>query len=72
MPSHDLELYTEAEVAKVLRLCQRQVLRLRQKGIGPTPVILPGMRGVRYRRSDVVAWLDLHRAHRGRTSNEAA
>lgn len=53
------EILTAAQVAAYLGICARQVLRL------PIPALRISPRIVRYRREDVVLWLDQQRAPRG-------
>jgi excisionase family DNA binding protein len=50
------ELMTEAAVARLLAVSLSTVKRLRASGEGP-PAIKVGKRAIRYRRSDVEAWL---------------
>jgi excisionase family DNA binding protein len=50
------ELITEQELARLLSVSLSTVKRLRASGEGP-PVIRIGKRAIRYRRSDVQAWL---------------
>jgi excisionase family DNA binding protein len=47
---------TEAAVARLLAVSLSTVKRLRASGEGP-PAIKVGKRAIRYRRSDVEAWL---------------
>jgi excisionase family DNA binding protein len=49
-------LMTEAEVAEYLRVTVRTLATWRAEGRGPRPLRVG--RGIRYRRSDVDAWLE--------------
>jgi excisionase family DNA binding protein len=51
-------LLTADEAAEYLRLSRKQLQQWRYFGRGPTYVKVG--RGVRYRRSDLDAWLDAH------------
>ena len=53
-------LLTTAEAAVILSLSPRTLEQLRVKGDGP-PYFALGRRAVRYRRSDLDAWLDARR-----------
>jgi len=59
MPTEDDHLLTEAEMAAELRISLRTARRWRAAGTGP-PVLWAGGRP-RYRRSDVLAWLERRR-----------
>jgi len=56
MGKQDEDMLTEAEVARMLGVSLSTVKRLRASGEGP-PSIRVGKRALRYRRSDVEAWL---------------
>ena len=49
-------LLTQREAACVLRLSERTLERLRISGLGPK-FIRCGLRNIRYRQSDLDAWL---------------
>lgn len=51
------ELLTAAEFAAMAKVTVRAVRRWADKGVGPEPVRPRGSRLVRYRRSEVKAWL---------------
>jgi hypothetical protein len=50
-----LDLHTQAEAAKVLRLSERTLERMRLTGLGPTYV--KAGRRVLYRQTDLEAWI---------------
>ncbi len=51
------EYMTTEELAAHWRITRRQLLNYRKKGIGPQPIqLLPGQRGLRYVRADVLAY----------------
>jgi excisionase family DNA binding protein len=52
----DEELMTEAAVARLLAVSLSTMKRLRVSGEGPRSIRV-GKRAIRYRRSDVDAWL---------------
>jgi predicted DNA-binding transcriptional regulator AlpA len=54
--SSDLDLLKPREVAKALRTTENGLRRWRATGKGPRFIKLAG-KAVRYRRADVVAWL---------------
>lgn len=56
-PMGEDELLTTAEVALMLRTPNATLRTWRYQGIGPRSFHL-GPRGVRYRKSDVLAWLE--------------
>ena len=60
IPDHPLAMLTTAQAAGVLGLSARTLEQLRVKGGGP-PHFALGRRAVRYRRSDLDAWLDARR-----------
>lgn len=49
---------TSLEVAQILRVSEATVKRWRREGTGPRHVQTGGL--IRYRRTDVQAWLDEH------------
>jgi excisionase family DNA binding protein len=51
-----LRLLTQAEAARVLRLSERTLERLRVSGGGP--LFVKARRAVRYREADLEAWID--------------
>jgi excisionase family DNA binding protein len=51
-----LRLLTQSEAAKVLRLSERTLERLRLSGGGP--LYVKAGRAVRYRESDLESWID--------------
>ena len=53
---HQDELLTPREAARLLRLSERTLCRYRTLGIGPA-WLRAGSRMLRYRRTDVLAWL---------------
>lgn len=53
----DQELITGAEFAVMARVTIRAVRKWADKDIGPRPIRPPGSRLVRYRRTEVEAWL---------------
>jgi predicted DNA-binding transcriptional regulator AlpA len=57
MPMAEDELLTTAEVALMLRAPSATLRTWRYQGIGPRSFHL-GPRGIRYKKSDVLAWLD--------------
>jgi predicted DNA-binding transcriptional regulator AlpA len=60
IPELEGALLTTAESAYLLGLSKRSLEALRVRGGGPVFVVL-GRRAVRYRRSDIVAWVDERR-----------
>jgi predicted DNA-binding transcriptional regulator AlpA len=52
----DMTLLTQREAAVALRLSQRTLERLRVSGLGPR-FVRCGLRNIRYRQSDIDAWL---------------
>lgn len=56
MTDHE-EWLTGAEFATIAKVDIRSIRRWADKGIGPRPLRPPGTRVVRYRRSEVEAWL---------------
>ena len=50
------DLATEAEVAEALQMAKQSVAQMRYQGVGPKFLKLGG--AVRYRWSDINAWLD--------------
>jgi predicted DNA-binding transcriptional regulator AlpA len=57
IPKEDDEILTTEETAAMLKSPVATVRWWRHKGVGPKSFVL-GSRKVRYRRSDVLAWLD--------------
>lgn len=57
MIDQDDRLLTAAEFAAMARVTIRAVRRWADKGVGPRPRRPPGSRIVRYRHSEVEAWL---------------
>ncbi len=57
MADQDDQLMTTAEVADMAKVTAMAVRLWEQKGIGPRPVRPAGTRIVRYRRREIVAWL---------------
>ena len=57
MIDSQIDLMTQAEVAKALRISQRQLQRLEQLGDGPPKTRL-GDRRVAYPRAGLIAWLN--------------
>ncbi len=57
MIDNQIDLMTQAEVAKALRISQRQLQRLEQLGDGPPKTRL-GDRRVAYPRAGLIAWLN--------------
>ena len=57
-PDHVVFL-TESETARLLRLSERTMQRLRKRGDGP-PYVRLGSRRVVYSRGHVVAWAEAH------------
>lgn len=53
----DEELFTTRQVAALFKISHAWVTQGRHRGYGP-PFIKTGTRSVRYRRSDIKAWLD--------------
>jgi len=51
-----LRLLTQSEAARVLRLSERTLERLRLQGGGP--LYVKAGRAVRYRETDLEAWID--------------
>jgi len=51
-----VRLLTQSDVAKLLRLSERTLERLRLQGGGP--LYIKAGRAVRYRESDLEAWID--------------
>jgi predicted DNA-binding transcriptional regulator AlpA len=56
------QMLTAHEVASILRLSVPTLSEWRSSGIGPTFKRL-GHRTIRYRREDVLAWIDSHQDH---------
>lgn len=54
------QAFTEAEAARFIGFCRSYLRHARQDGCGP-PVVRIG-RQVRYLRSDLLHWLESHRA----------
>jgi predicted DNA-binding transcriptional regulator AlpA len=52
-----VEFLSDGELAHLLAVSTRTILRWRRHGNGP-PFCRIGLRCVRYRRADVVAWAD--------------
>jgi len=50
-----LHLLTQTEAAKILRLSERTLERLRVSGVGPS--FIKAGRSVRYRERDIEAWI---------------
>ncbi len=68
MGSHDPDmLLTGREAAELLRLSQRTLERYRAAGTGPRYAALG--RAIRYRRGDVLAWVERSARH---STSEAA
>ncbi len=57
MIDNQIDLMTQAEVAKALRISQRQLQRLEQLGDGPPKTRL-GDRRIAYPRAGLIAWLN--------------
>jgi excisionase family DNA binding protein len=55
-------LMTRPEVAEYLRVSVSTVFRLQADPDNPMPEIRIGARGVRYRKSEIDAWLDANRS----------
>lgn len=53
----DQDVLTGAEFAELAKVTLRTIRRWAAHGIGPRPRRPPGSRLVRYRRSEVEAWL---------------
>lgn len=62
-PARPDDLLTEAEVGALLGNKGTALKRWRQQGFGPAYVRLTKGRGLRYRRADVLAWLETRRHH---------
>lgn len=61
-PDYDTDhevLWTGKDVAKVCRTTPEMVARWRQESRGPKYIVVAG-HSIRYRRSDVMFWLDQH------------
>ncbi len=58
MPDHDpASLLTEADAAELLKFTPRFLQARRMLGNGP-PFVRISSRAIRYRRSDLVAWIE--------------
>ena len=58
MPDHDpLALLTEADAAKLLRFTPRFLQARRVRGDGPNFIWISS-RAIRYRRIDILAWIE--------------
>ncbi len=66
--TEDDRLLTAADFAQLAKVTVRAVRRWAARGVGPAPIKPPGSRIVRYRQSDVDAWLDCGHAN---TAGEA-
>jgi len=64
-------LLTTAEVAKMLSLGERTVWRWSRSGVMPSPVKLGAGRrpSVRYRRSEIVEWMEAGCPKQGKLAN---
>jgi predicted DNA-binding transcriptional regulator AlpA len=62
-------LLTEIEAAKILRLSTRTLQAWRIKAVGPS--FVRAGRAVRYRRPDILAWVDANTVHTHRISHTA-
>jgi excisionase family DNA binding protein len=67
-PSGD-RLMTRPEVAEYLRVSVSTVFRLQADPDNPIPEIRIGARGVRYRKSEIDAWLDANHSPATAASN---
>ena len=56
--TEDERLLTAADFAQLAKVTVRAVRRWAARGVGPKPIKPPGSRIVRYRQSEVDAWLD--------------
>ena len=52
------ELLCDSDVGTLLGISRRSVHRLNSQGDLPSPIRLPGLRAIRWRRSDLLAWID--------------
>ncbi len=59
MPDDRDELLTKGEVARLLRVSIRTLERMTAEGTGPASIVFGRSR--RWRRADVLAWVEEHR-----------
>lgn len=67
LPLHERELWSAADLAQVLEISRKTVTQLNKEGFIPEPIRIKGL--VRWRRREIIDWLDSDCPARGDSRN---